>query len=56
MQYNKKKRIAKSLISGLNTMRSISKEAKDFIVEWCMTDNTGETKDMYDIWEIVLRN
>lgn len=56
MQYNKKKRIAKSLISGSNTMRSISKEAKDFIVEWCMTDNTGKTKDMYDIWEIVLRN
>jgi hypothetical protein len=56
MTDNKKKRIAKSLISGLTSMRPISKEASSFIIDWCMTGNTGKTQDMYDIWEIVLRN
>lgn len=56
MTDNKKKRIAKSLINGFVSMRPISKEASDFIREWCMTGNDGKPKDMYDIWEIVLKN
>jgi len=48
--------IAQNLIDILCRKSEITKETREFIGNWILTDRSEKTKDYFDVWDIVLRN
>ncbi len=51
-----KRGIAQNLIDILQKDTVITKEARNFISNWLLTDGSEKFKAYYDVWDIVLRN
>ncbi|MGL5786873.1 MAG: hypothetical protein ACRCX4_08665 [Bacteroidales bacterium] len=53
---NQKEEIAKNLIDIIEKDSDISKQTRNFIINWCSTDASGKRKAFFDVWDLVLKN
>lgn len=53
---NQKEEIAQNLIDILQKGESITKQTKNFIVNWIRTGPDEKRKAFFDVWDIVLKN
>lgn len=56
LSINQKDEIAQNLIDILQKGTEITKQTREFIINWCRTDASEKRKAFYDVWDIVLKS
>lgn len=51
-----KEEIAQNLIDIVSNNKVITAKTKSFVIEWCYSGPEEKVQDLYDVWDIVLKN